>query len=92
MDFDAAVDLDAARRVADWLVDALAEVSGSARVATAVVSGGVAQITVSAQGRLVRFELTPQALQLRSDRLADFLDFVVQIVNISEVITSAGRT
>jgi hypothetical protein len=31
MDFDAAVDLDAARRVADWLVDALAEVSGSAR-------------------------------------------------------------
>ncbi|WP_236980046.1 MULTISPECIES: pentapeptide repeat-containing protein [Mycobacterium] len=53
MDFDAAVDVDAARRVADWLADALAEVSGSARVATAVESGGE-EFSMSRQDKELR--------------------------------------
>lgn len=72
--FDAAVDVDAARRVGNWLADALEEVSGSARVASAAVSGGVGLVTVSAHGRLLRLELTPQAMQLRSDRLAAWIE------------------
>lgn len=74
MDFDAAVDVDGARRVGDWLVKALDEIRGTARVATAAVSGGVGQMTVSAQGRLVRLELTSQARELRSDRLAAWIE------------------
>jgi DNA-binding protein YbaB len=74
MDFDSAVDVDAARRVADWLADAVAEITGTARVATGVASGGVGHVTVSSQGRLLRLELTPQAMQLRSDRLAAWIE------------------
>jgi DNA-binding protein YbaB len=74
MDFDAAVDVEAARRVANWLAEALLEVSGSARIATAAVPGGAGEVTVSVHGRLLRLELTPQAMQLRSDRLADWIE------------------
>lgn len=74
MDFDAAVDVDAARRVGEWLADALLKVSGSARVATEVDSGGVGLVRVSAQGRLLGLQLTPRAMQLRSDRLAAWIE------------------
>lgn len=74
MDFDSAVDVDAVRRVGDWLADALVKVSGFAPVAVPAVSGGVGRVTVSAHGRLLRLELTPQAMQLRSDRLAAWIE------------------
>lgn len=74
MDFGDAVDVDGARRVGNWLADALAEISGTARVATDAASGGVGKLTVSAQGRLLRLELSPQAMQLRSDRLAAWIE------------------
>lgn len=73
MDFDTAVDLDAARRVGNWLADALKKVSGSARIGTAAAPGRVGTVTVSAQGRLLQLELATQAIQLRSDRLAAWI-------------------
>lgn len=74
MDFDAAVDPDAARRVGDWLAEAVTEISGTARVGVSAMSGGVGQITVSPQGRLVRLQLEPKASELRSDRLAAWIE------------------
>jgi hypothetical protein len=99
MDFDATLDVDAAKRVGNWLADALAETSGSARVANAAVSGGVGMVTVSAQGRLLRLQLTTQAMQLRSDRLAAWIEeayvdacesAVVQVRRRIEQVTDAN--
>lgn len=74
MDTDSPIDLDGARRVGEWLVKALKEVSGSARVGEEAVSGGVGRILVSAQGRLLQLQLDPKASDLRSDRLAAWIE------------------
>lgn len=74
MDFDSAVDVDAARRVGNWLADAISEITGTARVGEQAVSGGVGKVTVSVQGRLLRLELTPQSSQPRADRLAAWIE------------------
>lgn len=74
LDSDSSVDLDAARRVGNWLAGAVEQISGTARVAEGAVSGGVGQVSVSAQGRLMGLQLTPQATQLRADRLAVWIE------------------
>lgn len=74
MDFDSTVDLDAARRVGDWLADAIGKIEGTAKVGAHAVSGGVGKITVSVQGRLLKLELTPQSAQPRADRLAAWIE------------------
>nr|WP_264921865.1 YbaB/EbfC family nucleoid-associated protein [Mycobacteroides chelonae] len=74
VDFDSAVDVDAARRVGDWLADAVEKITGVARVGERAVTGGVGKVTVSAQGRLLRLDLSPQSLQPRADRLAAWIE------------------
>lgn len=74
MDFDVSVDVDAARRVADWLADAVGKIEGIAKVGGHAVSGGVGKVTVSAQGRLLRLELIPQSAPPRADRLAAWIE------------------
>ncbi|MHA3019630.1 YbaB/EbfC family nucleoid-associated protein [Mycobacterium sp. BMJ-28] len=74
MEFDSSVDVDGARRVGRWLAEALEQISGTARVGEQAVSGGVGRVLVSAQGRLVRLELEPKASELRSDRLAVWIE------------------
>ncbi|TDZ94261.1 YbaB/EbfC family nucleoid-associated protein [Mycobacteroides salmoniphilum] len=74
MDSEPTVDLDAARRVGNWLADAISEITGTARVGEQAVSGGVGKVTVSVQGRLLRLELTPQSAQPRADRLAAWIE------------------
>ncbi|PVA87876.1 YbaB/EbfC family DNA-binding protein [Mycobacteroides abscessus] len=74
MDFDVATDLDAARRVGNWLADAIGKITGTARVGGHAISGGVGQVTVSAQGRLLKLELTPQSAPPRADRLAAWIE------------------
>lgn len=68
--FEGYTELDNARRVADWFAQTVSEVVGSARVARSLVSGGVGEVTVSAHGRLLRVELSPDASRLRPDKLA----------------------
>lgn len=74
MDFESSVDLDGARRVGDWLADVVETISGTARVGEQAFSGGVGTVTVSAQGRLRRLKLTPKSSELRSDRLAAWIE------------------
>ncbi|MBF9328422.1 YbaB/EbfC family nucleoid-associated protein [Mycobacteroides chelonae] len=74
MDFDSAVDLDAAQRVGNWLADAIGKIEGTAKVGGHAVPGGVGKVTVSAQGRLLRLELTPQSAPPRADRLAAWIE------------------
>lgn len=74
MDSEPTVDLDAARRVADWLAEAVGKIEGTAKVGGHAVAGGVGKVTVSAQGRLLRLELTPQSMPPRTDRLAAWIE------------------
>lgn len=74
MDFEPTVDLDAARRVGDWLAEALGKIEGTAKVGGHAVSGGVGKVTVSVHGRLLRLELTPQSAPPRADRLAAWIE------------------
>ncbi|MDO3019345.1 YbaB/EbfC family DNA-binding protein [Mycobacteroides abscessus subsp. abscessus] len=74
MDLDASVDVDAARRVGNWLAEAIGKITGTARVGGHAVSGGVGKMTVSAQGRLLKLELTPQSAPPRADRLAAWIE------------------